>query len=231
MRDVVVNDAMVSEQSEAELRALLAGRRVAGLRRRGKYLIVDLSAAESVRPARRVRASGCRRRPHHGRHPPAHDRPAAVQTRGRRTGRRASSGGSSRATDLAFQDVRRFGRLWAFDPAAEDEFFAGMGPEPFGDAFSVAYLRRGPRGPHARRSSRSSSTSGASPASATSTPTRRCSARDCTRCARPGAWGRARRGACTRPCSRPCRRASITRARRSRASSTRPGGAAASRRS
>ena len=46
VRDVVVNDATVSEQSEAELRALLAGRRVVGLRRRGKYLIVDLGAAE-----------------------------------------------------------------------------------------------------------------------------------------------------------------------------------------
>ena len=31
-------------------------------------------------------------------------------------------------TELAFQDVRRFGRLWAFDPAAEDEFFAAHGP-------------------------------------------------------------------------------------------------------
>ena len=48
VRDVVVNDATVSEQSEAELRALLAGRRVIGLRRRGKYLIVDLGAAEGA---------------------------------------------------------------------------------------------------------------------------------------------------------------------------------------
>ena len=46
------------------------------------------------------------------------------------------------ATELAFQDVRRFGRLWAFRPGDEEEFFAWMGPEPFGDAFSVAYLRR-----------------------------------------------------------------------------------------
>jgi formamidopyrimidine-DNA glycosylase len=37
--------------------------------------------------------------------------------------------------------VRRFGRLWAFDPAAEAGFFAAMGPEPFGDGFDVAYLR------------------------------------------------------------------------------------------
>ncbi len=44
VRDVVVNDATVSAQSEAELRALLAGRRVTGLRRRGKYLLVDVGA-------------------------------------------------------------------------------------------------------------------------------------------------------------------------------------------
>ena len=46
VRDVVVNDATVSAQGEAELRALLAGRRVTGLRRRGKHLIVDLGAPE-----------------------------------------------------------------------------------------------------------------------------------------------------------------------------------------
>ena len=49
-------------------------------------------------------------------------------------------------TDLQFQDVRRFGRLWAFPPQAEEAFFAAMGPEPFSDAFSVAYLREAARG-------------------------------------------------------------------------------------
>ena len=134
VREVIVNDATVSEQSEAELRALLAGRRVVGLRRRGKYLIVDLSAAPSE----------------------ADDAPAGPTTAVihlRMTGQLLFSPGPADRpprfvwrldpqTDLAFQDVRRFGRLWAFDPAAEDEFFAGMGPEPFSDAFSVAYLRR-----------------------------------------------------------------------------------------
>jgi formamidopyrimidine-DNA glycosylase len=134
VRDVVVNDATVSEQSEAELRALLAGRRVVGLRRRGKYLIVDLSAAPSGADAA-----------------PAGPTTAVIHLR--MTGQLLFSPGPAdrpprfvwrldQQTDLAFQDVRRFGRLWAFDPAAEDEFFAGMGPEPFGDAFSVAYLRR-----------------------------------------------------------------------------------------
>jgi len=137
VRDVVVNDATVSAQSEAELRTLLGGRRVVGLRRRGKYLIVDLSAVESVQDGASGRGAG----------------PTTAVIHLRMTGQLLFRPGPADRlprfiwrldpqTDLAFQDVRRFGRLWAFDPAAEDEFFATMGPEPFGDAFSVAYLRR-----------------------------------------------------------------------------------------
>jgi len=137
VRDVVVNDATVSEQSETELRALLAGRRVVGLRRRGKYLVVDLSAVESTRAGAPGLGAG----------------PTTAVIHLRMTGQLLFSPGPADRpprfvwrlgpqTDLAFQDVRRFGRLWAFDPAAENEFFAGMGPEPFGNAFSVAYLRR-----------------------------------------------------------------------------------------
>ena len=130
-----------------------------------------------------------------------------------RATRRASSGASTRAPSSALPGraaVRP--SVGLRDPAAEDEFFAsrGMGPEPFGRSFTLAYLRGALGGRSARRSSRSCSTSGASPVWATSTPTRRCSALACTRCARPGAWGRVRRGACTRPCSRRCRPASTT---------------------
>jgi formamidopyrimidine-DNA glycosylase len=135
VRDVIVNDTTVSAQSEAELRALIAGRRVAGLRRRGKYLIVDLGAVEGTRAG-----------------PGSGAGPTTAVVHLRMTGQLLFRPGPSDRpprfiwrldpqTDLAFQDVRRFGRLWAFDPAAEDEFFARMGPEPFGDAFSVAYLR------------------------------------------------------------------------------------------
>jgi formamidopyrimidine-DNA glycosylase len=136
VRDVVVNDATVSRQSEAELRALLAGRRVAGLRRRGKYLIVDLEAGEGTRAGAPRPGAGPTTAVIHLRmtgqllfRPGPADRPPRFVWR------------LDPQTDLAFQDVRRFGRLWAFDPAAEDAFFGGMGPEPFGDAFSVAYLR------------------------------------------------------------------------------------------
>ena len=137
VRDVVVNDATVSAQSETELRALLAGRRVVGLRRRGKYLIVDLGAVEGTPAGTSGSGAGPTTAVIHLRmtgqllfRPGPTDRPPRFVWR------------LAPQTDLAFQDVRRFGRLWAFDPAAEDEFFAGMGPEPFGDAFSVAYLRR-----------------------------------------------------------------------------------------
>jgi len=139
VRDVIVNDAKVSDRSQAELRALLAGRRVLGLRRRGKYLIVDLGEPEAVGAGEAAGAAA--------------GGPTTAVIHLRMTGQLLFRPGPADRpprfvwvldprTELHFRDVRRFGRLWAFDPAAEDEFFAGMGPEPFGDAFDVAYLRR-----------------------------------------------------------------------------------------
>jgi formamidopyrimidine-DNA glycosylase len=157
VRDVVVNDATVSEQREPELRALLVGRRVTGLRRRGKYLIVDLDAEPGEGAVAAARSGATV--------------PAGASRLGGAVVPRADAAGTTVAvihlrmtgqllfrpepgerpprfvwrlepgTDLQFQDVRRFGRLWAFAPEAEEAFFAAMGPEPFSDAFSVAYLR------------------------------------------------------------------------------------------
>ncbi len=121
LRDLVVNDATVSTQSESELRALLAGRRVTGLRRRGKYLIVDLEGTVAVihlRMTGQVLVGPAN---------PANRPPRFVWL-------------LDPGTELQFRDVRRFGRLWAFAPAAEEAFFAGLGPEPFSAQFSVAYL-------------------------------------------------------------------------------------------
>ena len=137
VRDVVVNDETVSEQSVSDLRGRLAGRRVTGLRRRGKYLIVDLGAPEVPAAAGagpsvaviHLRMTGqLLFRPE-----PASRPPRFVWLLEPRT-------------ELHFRDVRRFGRLWAFAPEDEDEFFAGMGPEPFGEGLSVAYLRRAMEG-------------------------------------------------------------------------------------
>jgi formamidopyrimidine-DNA glycosylase len=137
LRDVVVNDASVSAQDEAQLRALLVDRRILGLRRRGKYLIVDLSAAESSAASRAADELSVG--------------PAMAIIHLRMTGQLLFDPGPAERPPrfvwrlepqayLHFQDVRRFGRLWALRPAAEEGFFARMGPEPFGAEFTVAYL-------------------------------------------------------------------------------------------
>ena len=142
LREVVVNDWTVSAQTEQDLNGSLAGRRVTRLRRRGKYLLVDLGPRE--RPAEdsgRLAGDWCAG-------------PSVAVIHLRMTGQLVFRPGPGErpprflwrlepATTLHFQDVRRFGRLWALEPAAEDEFFAarGMGPEPFGPEFTLEYLR------------------------------------------------------------------------------------------
>ncbi len=142
LSDVVVNDATVSEQSEAQLRALLAGRRVTGLRRRGKYLIVDLEGARAVvhlRMTGQLLVASLDAADDRATIPTAGPADTASLVRPARPPRFLWR--LEPDTELRFQDVRRFGRLWAFHPAAEDEFFAALGPEPFGASFTVTYLR------------------------------------------------------------------------------------------
>jgi formamidopyrimidine-DNA glycosylase len=134
VRDVRVADPSVCDLSESELRATIAGRRVLGLRRRGKYLLVDLGAVEGV-------SGGGRRAP--GRLVVVH-----LRMTGQLLFRPEPGASRSRfvitlepATELHFADVRRFGRLWSLDPADEAAFFAAMGPEPFSEEFSIGYLR------------------------------------------------------------------------------------------
>ena len=138
VRDVRVNDARVCDLAEEELRATVAGRRVAGLRRRGKYLLIDLGPAKDGAAARSADdgAPGGRLLIVH------------LRMTGQLLFRPEPGAGPARfvvsldpATELHFSDVRRFGRLWSLDPAAEEAFFDGMGPEPFSAAFDVACLR------------------------------------------------------------------------------------------
>jgi formamidopyrimidine-DNA glycosylase len=118
---VVVNDPVVSVQTGAELRDALHGRRVVALRRRGKYLIVEL---DGVLLVVHLRMTGrLLLAPEPGGRPPRF----VLRLRP--------------ASELLFYDTRRFGRVWALPAAAEDEFFAAMGPEPFGESFTTDYLR------------------------------------------------------------------------------------------
>jgi formamidopyrimidine-DNA glycosylase len=156
LREVVVSDARVSDCSEAGLQELLAGRRVTGLRRRGKYLIIDLGPTEDGESSQSGEAGagatsgGARAVP--GRDHEPWSGPSIAVIHLRMTGQLLFQAGPAErpprfvwrldpATELSFQDVRRFGRLWAFKPDQEDAFFSWMGPEPFSDAFSVSYLR------------------------------------------------------------------------------------------
>ena len=153
LREVVVNDWTVSVQTEQELNEYLAGRRVTGLRRRGKYLLVDFGALEE--PVHRSGPAGSASGPAGA----GIAGPSVAVIHLRMTGQlvfRPEPGARPARflwnfqpeTTLYFQDVRRFGRLWALEAAAEDEFFdsRGMGPEPFGPEFTLEYLRGALRG-------------------------------------------------------------------------------------
>jgi formamidopyrimidine-DNA glycosylase len=120
--DVEINDPMVSAQRPDELRGALRGRRVVALRRRGKYLIIEL---QDVLLVIHLRMTG---------------RLLLAPEPGGRAPRfvvRLRPG-----TELLFYDTRRFGRVWAVPAADENRFFAALGPEPFSAEFTSGYLRR-----------------------------------------------------------------------------------------
>ena len=143
VRDVIVNDATVSEQSEAELRALLASvaSSVCGVAASTSSSTWARSTATRAAPAT---GSGPTTAVIHLRmtgqllfHPGPAERPPRFVWR------------LDPRTDLAFQDVRRFGRLWAFEPAAEDEFFARHGPGAVWRRVQRRLPAAGSRGPPA----------------------------------------------------------------------------------
>ncbi|HEX5757631.1 MAG TPA: bifunctional DNA-formamidopyrimidine glycosylase/DNA-(apurinic or apyrimidinic site) lyase [Thermoanaerobaculia bacterium] len=117
------------------LRRAAAGRRVLALRRRGKYLLVDLEAERTLvvhlgMSGRLTLAPG-------GAPPEPHEHVAFPLASGRR---------------LRFRDPRRFGLVLALWTATlpGDPHFASLGAEPLDGAFSGETLRRaaaGRRGP------------------------------------------------------------------------------------
>ncbi len=151
VRDVRVNDPTVCDVAAEDLRGGVVGRRVVGLRRRGKYLVIDLGPTGAAAPAGRPRGTPSPAGP-----PPAAGPPSStgrllvvhLRMTGQLIFRPQAGAPPSRfviamepATELHFSDVRRFGRLWSLDPGDEDAFFAAMGPEPFSAAFDIACLR------------------------------------------------------------------------------------------
>ncbi|EHM03230.1 DNA-formamidopyrimidine glycosylase [Acetobacteraceae bacterium AT-5844] len=111
----------------AGLAATLAGARVEGFRRRGKYMLMRLSTGQSVlihlgmsgRMVARPRGANTP--------PPAHEH-LILETAG--------------GTHVGFVDPRRFGSVDLIPTAAEDShrLLAGMGPEPLEEGFTPTIL-------------------------------------------------------------------------------------------
>jgi formamidopyrimidine-DNA glycosylase len=119
--DVGVSDDTVSDQSAAELRRLAAGRRVVAVRRRGKYLAIDLGEVWFIVHLR-MTGQLLFKREEGGR------RPRLVLT-------------FDPPLTLFFYDTRRFGRVWAVRRERVAGFFAEMGVEPLEAGFTVTRLR------------------------------------------------------------------------------------------
>ncbi len=113
--------------------ARLTGQRVERLRRRSKYILADLSSGESLLihlgMSGRMLVSGAMLGQFHHDHPAPEKHDHVV----------LDMSGGGRVT---FNDARRFGAMDLIETArAEDHWLlAGLGPEPFGNAFHEDYL-------------------------------------------------------------------------------------------
>ncbi len=115
--------------------ARLTGARVLGLRRRSKYILADLSTAESLLihlgMSGRMLISGHVPGSFHHDHPPVqkHDHVLLEMEGGGR---------------ITFNDARRFGALDLVLTAEAEAhpLLAALGPEPLGNGFDAAYLRQ-----------------------------------------------------------------------------------------
>ncbi len=116
----------------------LVGRRVEQLRRRGKYIVWEFDDGHYLVQHLRMTAVLL--------YDPVPD-PPHVRVRLTLSGPSGSNARRLPAHTVVVCDPRRFGTAELFDSAAalERSFAARLGPEPFADAFTVAYLKRAVR--------------------------------------------------------------------------------------
>lgn len=139
-----------------EFAAEIAGRRIEGIRRRGKYLIFDLSGAMFLSIHRRMTGNFFLLPPGWRVDSSLRERDvAAWHTKGPRFYREEQSESANEVewdretaycrvcfnfTDgrrLLFTDPRKFGRITLWPCEQEETFFAALGPEPLSDEFTV----------------------------------------------------------------------------------------------
>ncbi len=111
--------------SRAEAEALLVNQRIIGLRRRGKYLLIDLASGSIL--VIHLRMSGRLGVVAADSPEPAHLRAALLLDDG---------------MALRFVDMRKFGRLYVLAGASElDDLLVNVGPEPLEDELTLAAFR------------------------------------------------------------------------------------------
>ena len=120
---------VVGERSSDELQALLVGRHVSGIRRRGKYLLIDLD--DEARLIVHLRMTGVLQITD-GSAEPLRFQHLAI---------RLDDG-----HELRFADQRKFGRVIYWPANAPDLLDERLGPEPLGDEFTSSYLTTRLRG-------------------------------------------------------------------------------------
>jgi formamidopyrimidine-DNA glycosylase len=126
---LVVREPRLRWRVDAALPALLAGQRVTDVRRRAKYLIIDLDAGSLIL---HLGMSGSLRVLDAATPVLPHDHYDLLLDSGR---------------CLRFNDPRRFGSLhWSPGDPAGHPLLAALGPEPLALEFNVGYLARRARG-------------------------------------------------------------------------------------
>lgn len=106
----------------------LLGRSITGTRRRGKYLILDLDDETSLVVHLRMTGQLIAMPPEHDPIPHEH----LVIRLGEQPGQPLSG-----QLDLRYGDQRKFGRVLHTPPESVAALFAGLGPEPLDDGFTV----------------------------------------------------------------------------------------------
>lgn len=122
MRAHVLWARSIQEMDAAEFESRVAGRQVAGIGRRGKYLLISLAGGEALIVHRRM--SGNLILGH-----PTDEVLYARVTFDLDDGRR-----------LVYSDPRKFGRLALMSESALESYFAALGPEPLDVAFTPDVL-------------------------------------------------------------------------------------------
>jgi len=140
---ILVRDSRLRWPIPPEI-SLAEGQRVTGLRRRGKYILIDLQQGSLII---HLGMSGSMRVLLEPRPAGKHDHFDILMESGVMESGAMESGEVANGVCVRFNDPRRFGAfLWAASGAENHKLLAQLGPEPLSDSFTAEYLYQRSRG-------------------------------------------------------------------------------------